>query len=76
MTPTDIRAHFDLQFQASRAHVDVPLLVRRERLLREELVQANARLDAASRRDQLTDLPNRHHFEDALAQAWAQGQLQ
>ena len=34
MTPADIHAHFDLQFQASRAHVDVPLLVRRERLLR------------------------------------------
>ena len=34
MTPDDIRAHFDLQYQASRAHIDVPLLVRRERLLR------------------------------------------
>ena len=34
MTPADIHAHFDLQRQASRAHVDVPLLVRRERLLR------------------------------------------
>ena len=34
MTPADIHAHFDLQYQASRAQVDVPLLVRRERLLR------------------------------------------
>lgn len=34
MTPDDIRALFDLQYQASRAHIDVPLLVRRERLLR------------------------------------------
>ena len=34
MTPADIHAHFDLQRQASREHVDVPLLVRRERLLR------------------------------------------
>lgn len=34
MTPADIHAHFDLQRRASREHVDVPLLVRRERLLR------------------------------------------
>ena len=34
MTPDDIRALFDLQYQASRSHIDVPLLVRRERLLR------------------------------------------
>ena len=34
MTPDDIRALFELQHQASRAHIDVPLLVRRERLLR------------------------------------------
>ena len=34
MTPADIHAHFDLQHQASRAQPDVPLLVRRERLLR------------------------------------------
>ena len=34
MTPAEIHAHFDLQRQASREHVDVPLLVRRERLLR------------------------------------------
>lgn len=46
----------------------------RERLLREELVQANARLDVASRHDQLTGLPNRHHFEDVLTQAWTQAQ--
>ena len=34
MTPDDIRAQFHLQHQASREHTDVPLLVRRERLLR------------------------------------------
>ena len=34
MSTTDIQAAFDLQYQASRAQVDVPLLVRRERLLR------------------------------------------
>ncbi len=39
MTPAEIHAHFQLQRQASREHVDVPLLVRRERLLR---IQENA----------------------------------
>lgn len=34
MTPAEIHTHFHLQHQASRAHTDVPLLVRRERLLR------------------------------------------
>ena len=34
MTQTDLRRIFDLQYQASRAQIDVPLLVRRERLLR------------------------------------------
>jgi coniferyl-aldehyde dehydrogenase len=34
MTPADIRSLFETQYQASRAQVDVPLLVRRERLLR------------------------------------------
>jgi len=49
MTPTDIRAHFDLQFQASRAHVDVPLLVRRERLLRlRKLLDENGPVLAAA----------------------------
>lgn len=42
----------------------------RERRLREELMQANARLDAASRHDALTGLPNRHHFEDTLSKVW------
>ena len=32
--PADVRQLFDLQFRASREQVDVPLLVRRERLLR------------------------------------------
>ena len=49
MTPTDIRAHFDLQFQASRVHVDVPLLVRRERLLRlRKLLNENGPVLAAA----------------------------
>ncbi len=34
MTPDAIRNQFEVQRQASRAHIDVPLLVRRERLLR------------------------------------------
>ena len=34
MTTDDIRAFFEAQYQASRAQPDVPLLVRRERLLR------------------------------------------
>jgi coniferyl-aldehyde dehydrogenase len=34
MTPADIRSLFETQRQASRAQPDVPLLVRRERLLR------------------------------------------
>ena len=34
MTPADLRALFDHQYQASRTHTEVPLLVRRERLLR------------------------------------------
>ncbi|NMM89542.1 coniferyl aldehyde dehydrogenase [Rhodococcus sp. SRB_17] len=34
MTPADLRPLFDAQYAASRAHTDVPLLVRRERLLR------------------------------------------
>lgn len=34
MTPADIRSLFEIQRQASRAQPDVPLLVRRERLLR------------------------------------------
>ena len=34
MTSADLHTLFDHQYQASRAHTDVPLLVRRERLLR------------------------------------------
>ena len=34
MNTVDLQALFDAQYQASRAQVDVPLLVRRERLLR------------------------------------------
>ena len=34
MTTDDIRALFEVQYQASRAQPDVPLLLRRERLLR------------------------------------------
>ena len=34
MTPADLRALFDHQHQASRTHTEVPLLLRRERLLR------------------------------------------
>ena len=34
ITPAGLRALFDAQHRASRAHVDVPLAVRRDRLLR------------------------------------------
>ena len=34
MNSVDLQALFDAQYQASRAQVNVPLLVRRERLLR------------------------------------------
>lgn len=34
MTSTDLRALFDAQYHASRAHVAVLLVVKRERLLR------------------------------------------
>jgi len=46
----------------------------REQRMREALVEANERLEQASRHDALTDLPNRHHFEDAMATAWSQAQ--
>ena len=49
MTPADIHSHFELQRQASREHVDVPLLVRRERLLRmRKLLDENGPVLAAA----------------------------
>ena len=49
MTPAEIHALFDLQRQASREHVDVPLLVRRERLLRmRKLLDENGAVLAAA----------------------------
>ncbi|MCZ8092639.1 MAG: coniferyl aldehyde dehydrogenase [Acidovorax sp.] len=49
MTPAEIHAQFQLQHQASRAQVDVPLLVRRERLLRlQKLLDEHAPVLAAA----------------------------
>ena len=49
MTPAEIHGHFDLQHKASREHVDVPLLVRRERLLRvRKMLDENGPLLAAA----------------------------
>ncbi|MEG0447947.1 MAG: aldehyde dehydrogenase family protein, partial [Comamonas sp.] len=49
MNYMDLHRIFDLQYQASRAQVDVPILVRRERLLRLQkmLVESGAELSAA-----------------------------
>lgn len=49
MTPADIRHQFEVQRQASRAQPDVPLMVRRERLLRlSKLLQENGPVLAAA----------------------------
>ena len=49
MTPDAIHAHFEAQRHASRAQVDVPLLVRRERLLRmRKLLEESAPVLAAA----------------------------
>lgn len=49
----DLHRIFDLQYQASRAQVDVPILLRRERLLRLQkmLVESGAELSAAVQAD-------------------------
>ena len=49
MNFSDLRTLFDAQYAASREHVDVPLLVRRERLLRmQKLLDAHAPTLAAA----------------------------
>jgi coniferyl-aldehyde dehydrogenase len=49
MTPDAIHDHFEMQRRASREHVDVPLLVRRERLLRvRKMLDENGPLLAAA----------------------------
>ena len=68
MTPDDIRALFDLQYQASRAHIDVPLLVRRERLLRVQkmldehgaVLAAAVQADFGMRSPRLTEVAATH----------------
>ena len=47
------------------------LRLMRERLLQDELRQANARLEAASRSDLLTDLASRRHFDESLLTMWS-----
>ena len=64
MPAADIRAHFDLLHQASRVHMDVPLLVRRERLLRVQkmldehgpLLAAAVQADFGMRSPRLTEV--------------------
>ncbi len=46
------------------------LLRERETCLQSELAQANARLDAMSRSDMLTQVANRRHFDEFLLHAW------
>lgn len=48
------------------------LLLMRERLLQNELLQANASLEVASRSDPLTELASRRHFDAELEHLWAQ----
>lgn len=48
------------------------LRLMRERVLQDELRQANARLEAASRSDLLTELASRHYFDESLLSMWAQ----
>lgn len=47
------------------------LRLMRERVLQDELRQANARLEAASRSDLLTELASRRHFDESLLAMWA-----
>jgi len=48
------------------------LRLMRDRVLQDELRQANARLEAASRSDLLTELASRRHFDESLLSMWAQ----
>lgn len=52
------------------------LRLMRERLLQDELRQANARLEAATRSDLLTELSSRSHFDAALSDMWDQAQAE
>lgn len=52
------------------------LRLMRERVLQDELRQANARLEAASRSDLLTELSSRSHFDAMLLTVWAQAQAE
>ena len=64
MPAADIRVHFELLHQASRVHMDVPLLVRRERLLRVQkmldehgpLLAAAVQADFGMRSPRLTEV--------------------
>jgi PleD family two-component response regulator len=48
------------------------LLLTRERVLLQELEQANAHLDSVSRSDMLTEVANRRHFDEHLQRVWDQ----
>ena len=76
MTPADIHAHFDLQRQASRAHVDVPLLVRRERLLRiSKMLNEHGPVLAAAVEEPVEALPSQPRAAAAEVFARWQGHL-
>lgn len=51
------------------------LLHLRERVLLQELEQANANLDALSRSDMLTEVANRRHFDEYLQLVWNRAQV-
>lgn len=50
------------------------LMVQHEHLLLSELDRANRQLDRISRFDSLTDLANRRHFDEFLAQVWGRAE--
>lgn len=52
------------------------LRMMRERALQNELRQANARLEAATRSDPLTELASRSHFDAELLRMWEQAKVE
>lgn len=76
-TTSPLQQAFDLQHQASRQHIEVPLLVRKERLLRlQKMLQENAAVLAAAvqadfgvRSPQLTEIADLLLLRTQLTQA-------
>jgi diguanylate cyclase (GGDEF)-like protein len=50
------------------------LVSQHHELLQEEVIHSNQKLDRLSRFDPLTDLANRRHFDEFLAQVWSRAQ--